>query len=175
MREFAVIQDALQNLFKGWWIKMGLFNDFVNQIAGILGESLRIRKARSKTKSMDAETKITFNKLVQMAENGNEKAMFELGQWYYKGQRIGYDPERVCYWWTKAAEKGDVVAQYNLGLMYHGKISPISFDQNKAGHWFAKAAQNGDADSKRMLDKWYEYNRRKGKWEQRFEPNNSNN
>lgn len=151
---------------------MGLFNDFMNNIAGILGESLRIKRTAYRTKNMDEETKKLFNKLMEVSENGNAKAMFELGQWYYNGQRIGYDPEQACYWWTQAAEKGSVNAQYNLGLLYHGKISPISFDKDKAGYWFAKAAKNGDVESKRMLDKGYEYNR-KGKWKKRFEQNNT--
>lgn len=76
-------------------------------------------------------------------------------------------------WWTKAAANGNVMSQYNLGLMYHGTTSPISLDEEKAGYWFAKAAANGDDDAKRMLDKWYIYNDKKGKWKRSLEPLNS--
>lgn len=153
---------------------MGLFGDFINHIAGMLGESLRIKRTASKTKNMDEETKALFNKIVKAAENGNVKAMVEVGNWYYKGKRIGYDPERVEYWWTKAAKAGDVDSQYNLGLLFHGNISPLSLDEEKAGYWFYKAAQNGDAESRKMLNKWYEYNNKKGKWTRVLEPNTGN-
>lgn len=43
---------------------MGLFNDFMNNIAGILGESLRIKRTAYRTKNMDEETKKLFNKLM---------------------------------------------------------------------------------------------------------------
>lgn len=153
---------------------MGLFGDFVNHMAGILGESLRIKRTASKTKNMDEETKKLFGKITQLANNGNVDAMVELAQWYYSGKKIGYEPDMAIYWWTKAAEKGNVMSQYNLGLMYHGTTSPISFDEEKAGYWFAKAARNGDAESKRILNKWYVYNDKKGKWNKRFEPNTGN-
>ncbi|MBQ2967639.1 MAG: sel1 repeat family protein [Clostridia bacterium] len=130
---------------------MGLFGDFINHIAGMLGESLRIKRTASKAENMDEETKALFNKIVKAAENGNVKAMVEVGNWYYKGKRIGYDPERVEYWWTRAAKAGDVDSQYNLGLLFHGNISPLSLDEEKAGYWFYKAVQNGDAESKKCL------------------------
>ncbi len=46
---------------------MGLFGDFINQIAGILGENMRIKRTAKKTQNMDEETMKKFNKTTQLA------------------------------------------------------------------------------------------------------------
>ena len=45
---------------------------------------------------------------------------------------------------TKAAEQGDAVAQYNLGLMYHDGEG-VPRDYKRAVYWYTKAAEQGNA------------------------------
>jgi hypothetical protein len=61
-------------------------------------------------------------------------------------------------WFRKAAEQGDVVAQFNLGLMYeHGQGVPQDYVQAVA--WYRKAADQGNAEAQNNLGLMY-YNGR---------------
>ena len=51
-----------------------------------------------------------------------------------------------------AAEKGDAIAQFNLGLSYyHGK--GVLQDYAQAVYWYRKAAEQGHPDAKEILEK----------------------
>ena len=57
---------------------------------------------------------------------------------------------------TKAAESGDMNAQFNLGLMYeegHG----VEQSDLKAGEWYQRAADNGHPEAPMALQLLYEY------------------
>ncbi len=56
--------------------------------------------------------------------------------------------------WVPLAKQGDVVAQFNLGLMYHeGQVVPM--DYKTAIKWYALAAQQGNADAQFNLGVMY--------------------
>ena len=51
-----------------------------------------------------------------------------------------------------AAEKGDAIAQFNLGLSYyHGNGVPQ--DNTQAVYWYREAAEQGHPDAKEILEK----------------------
>ena len=50
---------------------------------------------------------------------------------------IPQDYKEAVKWYTKAAEQGDVHAQFNLGLMY-GSGHGISQDYKQAAKWYTK-------------------------------------
>jgi len=57
---------------------------------------------------------------------------------------------------TKAAEQGDMNAQFNLGVMYeegHG----VEQSDLKAGEWYQLAADNGHSEAPMALQLLYEY------------------
>ena len=56
------------------------------------------------------------------AEQGFASAQFSLGLSYYKGTGVAQDAEQAVEWFRKAAEQGDDVAQYNLGVLYRNTI-----------------------------------------------------
>jgi TPR repeat protein len=57
---------------------------------------------------------------------------------------------------TKAAENGDVNAQYNMGVMYeHGHGVEQSY--LKAGEWYQRAADNGHPEAPTALQLLYEF------------------
>jgi len=56
--------------------------------------------------------------------------------------------------WMPLAEQGDVLAQYNLGLLYDmGKGVPQ--DYKAAAKWFTEAAKQGDADAQYNIGHMY--------------------
>lgn len=57
---------------------------------------------------------------------------------------------------TKAAEDGDMNAQFNLGVMYeHGH--GVKQSDLKAGEWYQLAADNGHPEAPTALQLLYEY------------------
>jgi TPR repeat protein len=52
--------------------------------------------------------------------------------------------------WSKAAEQGDAVAQFNFGVMYQTGIG-VPQDNAEAVKWFRKAAEQGDAKAQFAL------------------------
>ena len=59
---------------------------------------------------------IPFDFLLKEAEQGNEKAQYLLGQMYEKGTGIKPNYQKAVEWYTKAAEQGEIEAQFNLGI-----------------------------------------------------------
>lgn len=138
----------------------------LNKLAGLAGESVRIHKTANQEENLEPQTKQWLENLKQNAQAGNADAMFELGACYYHGQYTAYDPNTACYWWTEAANRGHVSAQYNLGLMYHGDVSNMLYDENLAGYWFNVAANNGDREAYEMLQ-YYKFSNLRNKWVRR--------
>ena len=53
-----------------------------------------------------------------LAEQGNVKAQYNLGNMYRKGQGVTQDYKEAARLYRLAAEQGLADAQYNLGVMY---------------------------------------------------------
>lgn len=63
--------------------------------------------------------------------------------------------EEAFDWYTKAADKGNVLAQYKLGEMYYNGEGVIH-DYAKAVEWYEKAAEQGNLDAQlRLVDMYY--------------------
>ena len=52
--------------------------------------------------------------------------------------------------YTKAAEQGHAVAQFNLGKCYYDGEG-VEQDMQKAVEWYTKAAEQGDEDAQEAL------------------------
>ena len=62
-----------------------------------------------------------------------------LGIIYTYGKGVNKDYSKVFYWYQKAAEQGDSLAQLNLGIMYqYGK--GVEEDYSESVFWYEKAA-----------------------------------
>lgn len=59
---------------------------------------------------------------------------------------------------TERAQKGDVTAQFNLGVMY-SRGDGVLKDSTEAVKWYRKAAEQGDADAQYSLGLAYRYGR----------------
>src|ERR1700752_910776 len=58
--------------------------------------------------------------------------------------------EKAFYWYQKAAENGDIDAQYNLALLYkNGEGTEENLE--KAFYWYQKAAENNVKEAQHNL------------------------
>ena len=89
------------------------------------------------------------------AEQGNAKAMNNLGVYYDNGRGVAQDYAKAVEWYTKAAELGEAQAMSNLGVCYeHGNGVPQ--DYAKAVEWYTKAAELGNTYAMNNLANCYE-------------------
>jgi len=75
------------------------------------------------------------------------KALYCLGCCY----DVTKNPQKAFEWYSKAAEQGQVNAQYNVGYAYHFGDG-VNIDYDKAMNWYAKAAAQGNADAQQNLN-----------------------
>ena len=83
--------------------------------------------------------------------------MNELGNDYFygrKGKKTNY--AEAMKWYRKAAEKGNAVAQNNLGNMYKNAFG-VTKDYNEAVKWFQLAAEQGNASGQYNLGLMYQH------------------
>lgn len=98
------------------------------------------------------------------AAQGYAKAQYNLGRYYGQGQsevgkvvrgqsdlvwsKIGIpaNPGEAVKWYRKAAENGHLLAQYEMGKIYHSGEG-VAKDQVEAFKWWLKAAEQGHATS----------------------------
>lgn len=87
----------------------------------------------------------------QAAEIGYPESQFQLAQMLYNGEGVYQrDSTEAAKWYQKAAEQGQVAAQYYLGALY--KVgSGVSKDLIQAQYWFDKSAQQGYRDAQLSL------------------------
>ncbi|WP_022961294.1 tetratricopeptide repeat protein [Halopseudomonas pelagia] len=53
------------------------------------------------------------------ATSGDLQAQFEMGELYYRGERVEKDVEQALNWFEQASVQGHPAAQYQLGLMHY--------------------------------------------------------
>lgn len=53
------------------------------------------------------------------ADEGDLQALFEMGELYYRGERVEKDIEQALAWFEQASVQGHPGAQYQLGLMHY--------------------------------------------------------
>ncbi|WP_430424126.1 hypothetical protein [Phenylobacterium sp.] len=85
------------------------------------------------------------------AEQGDVKAMHNLGVYLFRGEGGTQDLPGAAKWFRKAAAAGVVESQFNLGLLYQSG-SGVARDDSQARYWFRLAAARGDAEARKALD-----------------------
>ncbi|MGJ8564358.1 MAG: peptidoglycan-binding protein [Alphaproteobacteria bacterium] len=86
------------------------------------------------------------------ARNGNRIAMHDLALYYAEGRGdVGVDIKTAAIWFEKAAERGVVDSQYNLGVLYEsGQGLPKNL--NEAYVWYGIAAGQGDQYAQKQIE-----------------------
>jgi uncharacterized protein len=101
----------------------------------------------------DYTTEVTL--LRPLAEQGNAKAQYELGQMYFYGVGVTIDQVEGARWYRKSGEQGNADAQYILGFIYYGGFG-VPKDAVDAVKWYRKAADQGHILAQRALMEIYE-------------------
>ena len=115
--------------------------------------------------SNNGDQKAANDLYLMAAEVGNIKAQLALGHWYEEDAGISKDRQEAVKWYRKAAEQGDVNAQYQCGLLLE-KLAEEIYDLYKrihqedsldnkevdeyiheSGQWYQKAAEAGLSDA----------------------------
>jgi hypothetical protein len=146
----ATIALALGFILAPWiqhWIQEKL------QSRERIGEQtvLASSRAPADTSQSSAVDPGNLAELRQIAMRGDPNAENALGLLYAQGdekQAIKPDDREAATWFTKAAEHGNVSAQYKLGLLYWGGHHGLPKDTNRAYFWTVLARAGGQADSK---------------------------
>ena len=88
------------------------------------------------------------------AEQGYAPAEYLYGDIFLEGR--WKDPNQLVYWWTKAAQQGNVHAQLWLGVLYEMGRDGLKRDYVEALKWLAMAAKQGQPDAQVTLGQMYE-------------------
>ena len=81
--------------------------------------------------------------------------MDNLGDDYYYGRNgKPQDYIQAFFWFTKAAEKGNMYSQNSLGICYL-KGFGVEKDDEKSSYWFSKAVEQGATDAMCNLARAY--------------------
>ena len=96
-----------------------------------------------------------FNRDLEGAQNGDAGAQRAMGARYASGDQVERDLARSLEWYTKAAEQGDVVAQWNAAGMYAHDAGDAGQDMQQAILWYQKAADQGFAPAQATLGRMY--------------------
>lgn len=94
--------------------------------------------------SVCAEIRInnTFEQYKKLANKGDAKAQFSLGDCYYYGDGTSKDLNKAVFWYSKAADQCDADAQWSLGRCYE-RGEGVPQDPKKAAELYAKAKEQG--------------------------------
>jgi TPR repeat protein len=69
---------------------------------------------------------------------------------YHGGNGVKKDDEQALKWFLKAAEQGNVVAQYKIGYMFESGEG-VERDYKQAMEWYLKAANQGHSDAQSQV------------------------
>jgi len=93
----------------------------------------------------DDHTPMVIRHLMKDAHSGDIDAQFSLGYCYDVGQRVESNTNEAIFWYTLAANKGHLIAQNNLGVLYStGHMGCVAKEPAEALHWYKLAAKQGN-------------------------------
>ncbi|MBS0287914.1 MAG: sel1 repeat family protein [Proteobacteria bacterium] len=90
--------------------------------------------------------------------HGNRDAMYALAQSYEVYKQKNYDTHESIYWYQKAAELNNPLAQARLGDIYFNGQG-VTQNYTKAFHWYLRAANQGVPESQFSVAECYEKGR----------------
>ena len=94
--------------------------------------------------------KTAFNEFRPLAEQGDLKAQFALGNMYDNGWGVTQNHKAAVKWYRKAAEQGSPAGQFYLGAKYANGTGVLK-DYKEAFKWYQKSAKQGLAEAEFRL------------------------
>ncbi|MCB1740098.1 MAG: sel1 repeat family protein [Gammaproteobacteria bacterium] len=99
---------------------------------------------------LDGNDRTAFALFSGLADAGNARAQYWLGDMYERGYGVKKDMKKAIDWLKKAAVQGLATAQARLGELYlDGQQAPQDF--TAARSWLEKAANQHQASAERLL------------------------
>jgi hypothetical protein len=93
-----------------------------------------------------------------LAEAGDARAEFAIGNLYFRGLGVERNPQKSIEWYGRSALQGFAPAQFNLGNAYkHGR--GVAKNDSLANKWWHKAAEQGVPSAQFNLGMQYYYGR----------------
>ena len=105
-------------------------------------------------KPTDDEVEAAVPWFRRSAERGYAPAEYMYGGVFREGR--WENPDQLVYWWTKAAEQGNIHAQLWLGVFYEHGRDGVKRDYVEAIKWLSAAAKQGQPDAQVTLGQMYE-------------------
>jgi len=100
-----------------------------------------------------------LKELQSQANAGDPTAAYYLGTVYSDGLAVRRDYQEAAKWYRRAAEKGQVEAQFVLGFLYLNgageEAKGIASDKSEAVRWLKLAAERDHLDAKYYLGNVY--------------------
>ena len=87
----------------------------------------------------ESQLPLDLVKLQQKAYLGDADAQFALASAFQKGRNIIKNAKYAFYWFKKAANQGNIAAQYNVWFSYLIGDG-VEKDESEANRWYQKAA-----------------------------------
>ena len=87
---------------------------------------------------------IDIKELINLAENGDANAQYELGVLYFDGEKITQNYTEAVKWFTYSAEQGYAIPHVYLGHCYANGLG-VNKSHEEAVKWYSMAAEQGDA------------------------------
>jgi len=69
---------------------------------------------------------------------------------YANGQGVTKDEVEAVKWWHKAADQGNIDAQFNLGIAY-SRGDGVAKNESESIKWYRRAADQGDTNARKVL------------------------
>lgn len=111
-------------------------------LASPLEDALKALEAGSSPKAVET--------LTRLANEGNARAQFRLGDLYYHGNGVAEDEAMAIYWWKKSAASGNAEAMYQIAHAYLFGITAaksVPDPDREAALWYFQAASAGHAEA----------------------------
>src|SRR5262249_31537617 len=126
-------------------------NAFVETAAAVgLASSPRDVAAEAETAFQKGDYAKALKLARPLAEDGNPRAEAVGGSAYYRRRGGAPRDAEAATWFKRAADKGDAVARFQLGVMY-GEGRGVPQDFAEAARWYERAAEQGDAQAQYNL------------------------
>ncbi len=100
----------------------------------------------------ESELNLETIDLQQKAYTGDADAQYALANIFQKGIHVQKNTSHAFYWYQRAAQQGNLLAQYNVFFSYlYG--DGIKADAKQANKWFAKASLKSSCSAESIVAK----------------------
>jgi len=110
---------------------------------------------KHKDAAINPEVTTIDDTLLNLAVQGDSTSQLKLGLRYALSPWDTKDNKQAAKWFEKAAEQGQIEAQYHYGYALLKGLGVIQ-DYKRAFFWLEKAARNGYADAQFALGEMYQ-------------------